>query len=41
MFECVKCKKMEIWNDGFDGKYFFYICSACGYVERIKEERFC
>jgi len=39
MYECVKCGKWEIWEDGFNGKYYFYICSNCGYVEERKEER--
>jgi len=39
MFKCINCGKFEIWSDGFDGKYFFYICSHCGYVEKTKKER--
>lgn len=39
MFECVKCKKFEIWTDGYDGVDYFYICSACGHEEKTKEER--
>ena len=39
MFECVNCKKMEIWTDMFDGKYYFYICASCGYEEKRTTER--
>ncbi len=39
MFECVNCKKMEIWTDMYDGKFYIYFCSACGYEDKRKEER--
>lgn len=39
MWECVNCKKMEVWTDGYDGKMYFYICSACGWLQEVEEER--
>lgn len=39
MFECVNCKKMEIWTDGYNGKFYFYVCSSCGHIEEKKQER--
>ena len=39
MFKCINCGKMEVWTDGFDGKYYFYICSSCGYEQKTKDER--
>ncbi len=39
MFKCCNCGLDEIWTDGFDGKYYFYICSSCGHVELTKKER--
>ncbi len=39
MYKCVKCGKFEIWTDGFDGKYYFYICSACGHIQKTTKQR--
>ena len=39
MFKCIKCGQNEIWTDGFDGKYYFYICSHCGYEQKTETER--
>ena len=39
MFQCSKCGKWEIWTDSFDGKYYIYVCSACGYVEKTIKEK--
>lgn len=39
MFKCVSCFQDEIWTDGYDGKYYFYICSNCGYIQKTEQER--